>query len=95
MTPPLRQLILQLAHWQGGHAGQDAAEVGLGFDAVTLGGGNEAVERGGALGGLVMASEEPALSAIADPPQGAFGGVVVSVQESRLASGGIVIPRAR
>jgi hypothetical protein len=82
LIPPLRQQPLQLAHRHGGDAGQHTAEVGLGVDAMSFGAGDEAVERGGALGGFVVSGEEPVLSADADPPQGAFGGVVVDVEEA-------------
>ena len=62
-APPLRQQRVQLAHRHGRHAGQDAAEVGLGIEAMTFGAGNEAVKRGGTLGGLVMAGKQPVLAA--------------------------------
>ena len=80
--PPLRQELLQLLHRHGRHAGQDAAEIGLGIEAMTFGTGDEAVERGGPLGGEVMAGKQPILPSDSDPPQGAFGGVVVDVEEA-------------
>jgi len=80
--PPFRQQLVQLRYRHGRQASQHAAEVGLGVDAVTFGGGDEAVERGGSLGGDVMSGEKPILSADADAPQSAFGGVVVDVEEA-------------
>jgi len=82
LHPPLRQQLLHLAHRHRRHAGQDAAEVGLGIDAMAFGAGDEAVERGGALGRFVVAGEAPVLAADPHPPQGAFGGVVVDVEEA-------------
>ena len=79
--PPLRQQPLQLRHRHGGDARQYAAEVGLGIDAMAFGAGDEAIERGGPLGGEVMSGKQPVLPADPDPPQGAFGGVVVDVEE--------------
>jgi hypothetical protein len=59
--PPLRQELLQLAGRRGGNAGQDAGEVALGVQAVAFGAGDEAVERGGSLGGDIMAGKQPVL----------------------------------
>ena len=49
-----RQQVAQLADRRGGDAGEHAGEVALGVQAVAFGAGDEAVERGGSFGGLVM-----------------------------------------
>jgi hypothetical protein len=64
MRPQLWQQLFQLAHRHRGHACQHAAEVGLGVDAVAIGVGDEAIKRGGLLGGMVMFGEEPVLVAV-------------------------------
>jgi hypothetical protein len=85
-SPRLWQQPVQLAHGQRRNASQQAGQVGLRVLAVPFSAGDEGVERGGPLGGDVMASEKPILPANPHPPQGAFGGVVVDVE---VALGGV------
>jgi hypothetical protein len=50
----------------GGEAGEDVAEIGLGGDAVELGGLDQRVEGGGACAAVVRAGEQPVLAAEGD-----------------------------
>jgi len=49
---------------------------------MAFGAGDEGVERGGPLGSDIMSGEEPVLPPNTDPAQGAFGGIVVDVEEA-------------
>jgi hypothetical protein len=54
----------------------------MGIKALAFAACDEAVERGGPLGGGVMPGEEPVFPSKPHPSQGAFGGVVVDVEVS-------------
>jgi hypothetical protein len=60
--PHVRQELVELRDRRGGDPGQDAGEVTLRIDPMALGTGDEAVERGGTLGGDIMPGEEPVLT---------------------------------
>src|SRR5271170_5466329 len=61
--PSIGEELLQLVDLSGRDAGQNAGEVGLRINAVTLGAGDEGGEDGGGLGRLVVAGEKPVLAA--------------------------------
>jgi len=72
IVPSFRQELLQPAHGRDHDAGQHASEVVLGVQTVTFGAGDEAVERGGSLGGDIMPCEQPVFSAQRHPLEGAL-----------------------
>ncbi len=80
--PLLRQELVDLAQLGLSDLGQDGHEILLRIEAVSVGAGDQTVEAGVACTGLVVTGEEPVLAADVDPLQGAFGGVVVDVQEA-------------
>ena len=58
------------------NAGEKLAQIGLGLDAVQLGGTSQGVENGGPLTSRIAAGEEPVFSAKSQGPDGIFGRIV-------------------
>lgn len=65
-----------------GDAFEDVSQVGLGVDAVELGGTDQAVDVGGTFAAGVGAGEEIILPTERDGAQRALGGVVVNLPTS-------------
>ena len=63
-----------------GDAAEDVAQIGLGVEAVELGGFDQGVDGGGAFAAGVGAGEQVVLAAQGQGPDGALGGVVVDLQ---------------
>ena len=59
-----------------GDAGEHVGEPSLGVDVVELGGGDQAVDDGGALAAAVGAGKQPRLAAECDAAQRPLGGIV-------------------
>ena len=61
-------------------AGEDRADVGLGIDAVELGGLDEGVDDGSPFAAGIRSCEQSVLAAHCDPADAAFSGVVVDLE---------------
>src|SRR6185437_9726351 len=72
-----RQQRIDVAVFGGGQAGERAGEPGMGFEAVGLGGGEQAHDGSGALTSRFGTGEVPVLAADGDGPDGVLDGVVV------------------
>ena len=76
MLPVPWQEFAEAVLWRVGDAGEHFGEPGLWIDVVELGGPDQGVDDGGALGSAIRAGEEPGFPAEGETAQGPFSSVV-------------------
>ena len=90
--PVPRQQLVEPALRHVGDAGEDVGEPGLRIDVVELGGDDQRVHEGGALGAAVGAGEQPRLSAESKAAQRPFGGIVRQADAAVVEEAGEAVP---